>query len=58
MPRSYQKTLREKATLYLSESPDVDLAWMLKQLQRDYNGPLGRRAKAARRCSVRCSKLT
>jgi riboflavin biosynthesis pyrimidine reductase len=36
MPRSYQKTLRKKATLYLSESPDVDLAWMLKQLQRDY----------------------
>ena len=37
MPRSYQKTLREKATLHLSESTDVDLAWMLHQLQRDYD---------------------
>ena len=37
MPRSYQKALREKATLHLSESADVDLAWMLQQLQRDYD---------------------
>ncbi len=37
MPRSYQKALREKATLHLSDSPDIDLAWMLQQLQRDYN---------------------
>jgi 5-amino-6-(5-phosphoribosylamino)uracil reductase len=36
MPRTYQKALREKATLHLSESADVDLAWMLQQLQRDY----------------------
>ena len=37
MPRSYQKALREKATLHLSDSPEIDLAWMLQQLQRDYN---------------------
>ena len=36
MPRTYQKALREKATLHLSESSHVDLAWMLQQLQRDY----------------------
>jgi riboflavin-specific deaminase-like protein len=36
MPRRYQKTLREKAILHLSESPFVDLAWMLYQLRRDY----------------------
>jgi riboflavin-specific deaminase-like protein len=36
MPREFQKELREKATLYLSETPAVDLAWMLQQLQRDY----------------------
>lgn len=36
MPRTYQKRLREKATLYLSEAKSVDLAWMLRQLQRDY----------------------
>ena len=37
MPRSYQKALREKATLHLSDSADVDLAWMLQQLRRDYH---------------------
>ena len=37
MPRSYQKTLREKATLHLSDSADVDLTWMLQQLRRDYD---------------------
>jgi riboflavin biosynthesis pyrimidine reductase len=36
MPARYQKLLREKATLHLSESQSVDLAWMLKQLRRDY----------------------
>lgn len=36
MPRTYQKKLREKATLHLSETPAVDLAWMLQQLRRDY----------------------
>jgi len=36
MPKRYQKTLREKATLYLSESRHVDLGWMLQQLRRDY----------------------
>jgi riboflavin-specific deaminase-like protein len=36
MPRAFQKELREKATLYLSETPAVDLAWMLQQLRRDY----------------------
>jgi riboflavin-specific deaminase-like protein len=37
MPRSYQKQLREKATLHLSESPSVDLAWMLLTLHREYD---------------------
>jgi riboflavin-specific deaminase-like protein len=36
MPRSYQKQLREKATLHLSESKSVDLAWMLQTLRREY----------------------
>ena len=36
MPRSYQKQLREKATLHLSESKSVDLGWMLQTLRRDY----------------------
>ena len=36
MPRSYQTALRQKATLHLSESAGVDLAWMLQQLRRDY----------------------
>lgn len=36
MPRSFQKKLRQRATLHLSESPSVDLAWMLYQLRRDY----------------------
>ena len=36
MPRPYQKELREKATLHLSESDSVDLAWMLQQLRREY----------------------
>lgn len=36
MPRAYQKALREKAILHLSESRFVDLAWMLYQLRRDY----------------------
>ncbi len=36
MPVRLQKILREKATLHLSESRSVDLAWMLQQLRRDY----------------------
>ena len=36
MPARYQKQLREKATLHLSEANSVDLAWMLQQLRRDY----------------------
>ena len=37
MPRTYQKALREKATLHLSESKSVDLAWMLQTLRGEYN---------------------
>jgi riboflavin-specific deaminase-like protein len=36
MPARYQKTLREKATLHLSDTRSVDLAWMLQQLRTDY----------------------
>ncbi|MGZ4967235.1 MAG: RibD family protein [Chthoniobacterales bacterium] len=36
MPRAFQKKLRERATLHLSESPSVDLAWMLQQLRTEY----------------------
>ena len=36
MPARYQKTLRTKATLHLSDTREVDLAWMLQQLRRDY----------------------
>jgi riboflavin-specific deaminase-like protein len=36
MPARYQKALREKATLHLSDARSVDLAWMLQQLSRDY----------------------
>ena len=36
MPTRYQKILRKKATLHLSESRQVDLRWMLQQLRRDY----------------------
>ncbi len=36
MPRKTQQALRDKATLHLSESDCVDLAWMLQQLHRDY----------------------
>ena len=36
MPRKNQQALREKATLHLSESRAVDLAWMLHQLYADY----------------------
>jgi riboflavin-specific deaminase-like protein len=36
MPRRFQKILREKATLHLSESRQVDLAWMLHQLRTVY----------------------
>jgi riboflavin-specific deaminase-like protein len=36
MPRRYQKELREKATLHLSDAPAVDLAWMLHVLRREY----------------------
>ncbi len=36
MPRRYREALREKATLHLSDSTEVDLAWMLQQLRRDY----------------------
>ncbi|MEY2494570.1 MAG: hypothetical protein QOJ45_1062 [Verrucomicrobiota bacterium] len=36
MPSRYQKALREKATLHLSDAPTVDLAWMLQQLRSEY----------------------
>ncbi|CAN5472096.1 hypothetical protein BH18VER1_BH18VER1_10590 [soil metagenome] len=36
MPRTCQKRLREKATLHLSDTPTVDLAWMLQQLRSEY----------------------
>ncbi|MFL6588808.1 MAG: RibD family protein [Chthoniobacterales bacterium] len=36
MPLRYQKSLRKRATLHLSEARRVDLAWMLQQLRRDY----------------------
>ncbi|MEN3368221.1 MAG: hypothetical protein V7609_364 [Verrucomicrobiota bacterium] len=36
MPSRYQKALREKATLHLSDAPTVDLAWMLQQLRDEY----------------------
>jgi riboflavin biosynthesis pyrimidine reductase len=36
MPPRYQKTLRTKAVLHLSDARSVDLAWMLQQLRRDY----------------------
>jgi riboflavin-specific deaminase-like protein len=36
MPMRVQKSLREKATLHLSASRTVDLAWMLQQLRHDY----------------------
>jgi 5-amino-6-(5-phosphoribosylamino)uracil reductase len=36
MPARFQKALRTKATLHLSEARSVDLAWMLQQLRRDY----------------------
>lgn len=36
MPARFQKALRTKATLHLSETRSVDLAWMLQQLRRDY----------------------
>jgi riboflavin-specific deaminase-like protein len=36
MPQRYQKALREKATLHLSDARTVDLGWMLRQLRHDY----------------------
>src|SRR5438045_5507138 len=36
MPARYQKALRKKATLHLSDAREVDLAWMLRQLRHDY----------------------
>ena len=36
MPRRFQQSLREKATLHLSESGDVDLSWVLRQLRSEY----------------------
>jgi riboflavin-specific deaminase-like protein len=36
MPSRYQKKLREKATLRLSDARSVDLAWMLQQLRTEY----------------------
>jgi len=36
MPARYQKVLREKATLHLSDTDEVDLSWMLRQLRHDY----------------------
>ena len=36
MPSRYQKLLRQKATLHLSDARSVDLSWMLEQLRREY----------------------
>jgi riboflavin-specific deaminase-like protein len=36
MPARYQKLLRQKATLHLSDARAVDLAWMLQQLRSEY----------------------
>ena len=36
MPRAFQKRLRKKATLHLSESAKIDLSWMLQQLRTEY----------------------
>jgi riboflavin-specific deaminase-like protein len=36
MPVRYQKALQSKATLHLSDAPQVDLAGMLRQLWHDY----------------------
>lgn len=36
MPVRYQKELRKKATLHLSDTETVDLAWMLQQLRTEY----------------------
>ena len=36
MPARYQKALRKKATLHLSDARAVDLAWMLQQLRSEY----------------------
>jgi riboflavin-specific deaminase-like protein len=36
MPVRYRKSLREKATLHLSDARAVDLAWMLEQLRSEY----------------------
>jgi len=36
MPVRYQKLLRQKATLHLSATRSVDLAWMLQQLRTEY----------------------
>jgi riboflavin-specific deaminase-like protein len=37
MPSRYQKLLRQKATLHLSDAPSVDLRWMLEQLRSEYH---------------------
>lgn len=36
MPRPFQKALRERATLHLSEDDSVDLVWMLQQLRTEF----------------------
>ncbi|PZR71882.1 MAG: hypothetical protein DLM73_14640 [Chthoniobacterales bacterium] len=36
MPARYQKSLRQKATLHLSDARSVDLSWMLQQLRSEY----------------------
>lgn len=36
MPKSFQKALRNKATLHLSEKRSVDLVWILQELRRRY----------------------
>jgi riboflavin-specific deaminase-like protein len=36
MPARSQKALREKATVHLSHTREVDLGWMLQQLRKDY----------------------
>src|ERR1700694_770662 len=36
IPPLYQKLLRQKATLHLSDARSVDLMWMLEQLRSEY----------------------
>ena len=56
MPPRYQKLLRQKATLHLSDAPSVDLAWMLEQLRSRISGFDRSPAKAAPPFSARSSR--